>query len=195
MYETIWKLRPDAIADESVARPLIEAVASLPGFEPDRYDLNQMESWRVFEVERAVVDALTQRTQLFRLGGESGFGMIAMGKHGEQPTVVVRWAAPGLEAVWEGWDALFAAAPIEELTVTGQAWRAALRGHGVQAPMAVGFPVGKAPADLAAIAGLHPGFSYRKGAKHEALRLTQAPDAVDEAQAEALREAVARLNR
>ena len=37
----------------------------------------------------AVVDLLTQRTQLFEVRGHAGDAVIATGKHGEPPTLIV----------------------------------------------------------------------------------------------------------
>lgn len=85
----VIELELSAITEETVARALLQFLEALDGFEPRRYDLNQKQMWRAWDLDRAVVDLLTQRTQLFAVAGEGGTALIATGKHGEVPTVAV----------------------------------------------------------------------------------------------------------
>lgn len=85
----VIQLNEQTIEDEAVARAIVEFIDALPALEPARYDLNQRENWRGWEIERATVDLLTQRTQLFRVEGEGGNVMVATGKHGEVPTIAI----------------------------------------------------------------------------------------------------------
>jgi hypothetical protein len=85
----VIELSISSIVDEAVARPLLELLEQLPGFGPARYDLNERQSWRSWELESAVVDLLTQRTQMFRVEGDGGTAVIATGKHGETPTMII----------------------------------------------------------------------------------------------------------
>lgn len=84
---TVIELDTDAITDESLARALLRLIEDLPGFVPERYDLNQRDSFRAWDLERAIVDLLTQRTQLFAVTGGDATVFIATGKHGEPPTL------------------------------------------------------------------------------------------------------------
>lgn len=86
---TIIELNVDAITEESLARALLRLVTDLPGFEPLRYDLNQRGNFRGWDFDRAVVDLLTQRTQLFAIEGSGGQAFIATGKHGEPPSLAL----------------------------------------------------------------------------------------------------------
>ncbi len=112
MGEWLLGLGGDAIDGTAKIRPVLEWLEALPGFAPTRYDLNAMEHWRAWDLDRAVVDALTQRTQLFRVEG-TGVFMLALGKHGEPPTVALQWngeadlgawfkAIPTLERITQG---------------------------------------------------------------------------------------------
>lgn len=129
MLEIIWRFRTSTLDDESTIIPLLQAVADTPGFEPQRYDLNQKEQWRSFDLEHAVVDALTQRTQLVRIeGGEEGqLAMIALGKREEQPTAIIR--APEtqpLEPLVAKWPGLYEDLPVSSTVISSSAWRRAL---------------------------------------------------------------------
>lgn len=120
MLEIIAIFSPGAIDDEETVRGVLERVAALPGMELARYDLNQMEHWRNFDLDRAVIDALTQRTQMFRAEG-LGLFYFAMGKHGEPPTAIVR-ADAGLDAVdTASW---FALPRLIELRASTSTWAA-----------------------------------------------------------------------
>jgi hypothetical protein len=134
MWELIIRLRGGPLDSEERVRPLLEELAALPGFEPERYDLNQHGNWRTFDLERSTVDALTQRTQLVRLAeGDDDDGqlaMVAMGKHGEQPTAVVRLRADAerLDEIVDHWGALFERLPVDNVILTDSDWREALAG-------------------------------------------------------------------
>lgn len=127
----IWRLGGGALDEAARVRPILEEFEALPGFSPARYDLNQHGSWRSFDVEKACVDALAQRTQLVRVEGRSPgqVAMVAMGKHGEQPTVMVQLRVEireGAAEVAARWPGLFERAPLLEALVTSPSWRAAL---------------------------------------------------------------------
>jgi hypothetical protein len=117
MIDIVWRLSTSTLDNESEVRPLLERLAGGPLFGPLRYDLNQRAKWRKWDLDRAVVDTLTQRTQLVRIDGrienmhEAGGGdeeaasadeladairgtraVIATGKHDEQPTCMLRLA-------------------------------------------------------------------------------------------------------
>ena len=142
MLEIIWRLRSKVLSDESELRAVIAALAQLPGLNPSRYDLNRKGQWRPYELKHTVVDALTQRTQLLVIqganatGGEPGAqAMIALGKHGEQPTVIAQLpdgSGVARELV-EGWGDLYEALALESTLLMSGARRAALDQAGVDA--------------------------------------------------------------
>lgn len=191
--EIIWQLEPHPLTDERVVRPLVEALSAMPGFAISRYDMNQREQWRPFDLEHAVVDALTQRTQLLSLADEQRgrVALIAMGKHGEQPAMLMRWSlapasgpggsqAQGLEAelvrLTAGWDALFASVPVQQAFVTSAAWRAALLDADVptlpgggQLGMVHGWTQAAAPAGLERLSPLKGPTALRRAKHHVAL--------------------------
>ena len=86
---TLIALDLTVITEEDDGRRILAAIESLAGFEPVQYDLNQRGSPRGWDLDRAVVDLLTQRTQLFVVEGRGGVAMIATGKHGEPPTLAI----------------------------------------------------------------------------------------------------------
>lgn len=154
MIDIVWKLSVSTLERESEVRPLLELVAESAGFEPVRYDLNQRGKWRDFELDRAVVDTLTQRTQLVRIDGRGpgevegedpiddrardlggSRAIIATGKHDEQPTCMIRLATDGrgsrvsaIEGAVDHWDAVCEALSIDRLHVTGPEVRAWMMG-------------------------------------------------------------------
>lgn len=83
----VFELGVAVIVDEAFARPLLERIEALPGFAPHQYDLNQRGQARAWQLERAVIDLLTQRTQLFTIEGATGTLHIATGKHGAPATL------------------------------------------------------------------------------------------------------------
>lgn len=120
MLELIAVFSSGAIEDEQTVRGVLERVVAMPGTELTRYDLNQMEHWRNFDLDRAVIDTLTQRTQMFRAEG-LGLLYFALGKHGEPPTVILR-AAAEIDAVdTASW---FALPRLVELRASTSAWTA-----------------------------------------------------------------------
>lgn len=140
MLEIIWRLRSKVLRDEPELRAVIEALAGLPGFVPVRYDLNRKGQWRPYERTHIVVDALTQRTQLLVIqgaalpGGSPGSqAMIALGKHGEQPTVIVQLPdAPGVAGqLVDGWGELFETLDLDSTLLMSGARRAALEQAGL----------------------------------------------------------------
>lgn len=94
MLEIIWRMRTKVLDDEGDLGALISAAVQLPGMEAAHYDLNRKGQWRGFDMQHIVVDAMTQRTQLVAIRGEDAESgaqaMIALGKHGEQPTAIIR---------------------------------------------------------------------------------------------------------
>lgn len=130
--EIIWKVDAQVIDEAVVMRPLLEGVAELAGFEPRRYDLNNHESWRPFDVEKTTVDALSQRVLLVRVEGAApgSVALIAKGGAGGAPAVMIDpgGAAGAPEEVAQTWPRLFERAPIREALVTSAAWREDLAG-------------------------------------------------------------------
>lgn len=128
MRENIWRIDVDALDEDRVVRPLFEAIDAVPGFEPVEYDLNKKEQWRSYVLDRAVVDALTQRTQLVRIAGEGGTrAMVAMGKHGEEPTVVVQIdETAGPAGIVDHWETLMGRVSLASVRLDSKAWRDAL---------------------------------------------------------------------
>lgn len=162
MFEVILRLDVDALDADRFVRPVFEAISDFEAFEPLDYDLNQKEQWRDFDLERAIVDALTQRTQLVRLRGSDrgSMAMIAMGKHGEEPTVVLRLDEE-LEPVEivEGWPALFEKLPIKTAILTSPSWRNAIASAGIDwsddsipEAIACGWPEGREPVRVSELA-------------------------------------------
>jgi hypothetical protein len=153
--EMIWELdgASGPLEDARRVAPVLAALLEVPGLHPTRYDLNQHLNWRPFDVEKALVDTLTQRTQLVRIEGEAeGVGcMLATGKHGEVPTVM--FALPGeveVEALAAQWGEVFARTEVQRAVVTGDGWR---EEHGGGAPGYVLAWRGVRPAGWVAPAG------------------------------------------
>jgi hypothetical protein len=124
--EIIWRLQGRVLDTEARVRPLIEQLQKIPGFQPAQYDLNQKEQWRGFDLDRTVVDALTQRTQLVRIRGENGrsLAVIALGKRGPEPTAVIRLDADvsPSESV-SHWEELVEEAPVRASLLTSNDWQ------------------------------------------------------------------------
>lgn len=126
MYEIIWRFSADTLDRDAVVRPIFEQFVASELFEPAHYDLNQKEQWRVFDLERVIVDALTQRTQLVRVRGEQdrSMAMLAMGKHGEEATAVLRLSSDHpLADVSAEWPRVFEELPVRMTLVTSPDWR------------------------------------------------------------------------
>lgn len=141
--ELVLKLGKDALDSSEDMKPVLQKIADLSGFEAERYDLNSMENWRAWELELALVDSLTQRTQLFRIGGAGeNLAMIALGKHGEPPTAIVRWDGDvDFDTLFEDFDVL------EEAWLSNQRWQDSLAGAGVavRVPMIAAWPANGVP--------------------------------------------------
>lgn len=208
MLELIWRFRNATLQDESVLRPLIEAIADTPGFVPTRYDLNQREDWRDFDLDRAVVDALTQRTQLVRLQNQEGdaLAMIALGKRDEQPTAIIRLPQPhDLGPLVGRWTRLYEALPLESTLVSSSEWRRALdqaqlprQIAGVLLGMVFGWQRGVEPQGLSTIEPEDIEDSpirITREANHLKLRLADEPGVVDDAHKRALERVARRLQR
>lgn len=217
MLELIWRFRIPTLDDESVVLPLISAIAQTPRFEAHSYDLNQKEQWRGFEVERAVVDALTQRTQLVRIRGEASgqtsgkssgaMAMIAFGKRDEQPTAIIRLPdADDLSALVSPWSDLYEELPLESTLISDATWRRSLQSAGL-APdvtsellgMVFGWRRGSEPRELAEIVS-HDSLSdtpirLDREANHLVLWLSDSPEIASEAHQKALEHVARRLLR
>lgn len=161
MLELIWRFRLPTLDDESVVLPLVSEIVQTPGFSAQSYDLNQKEQWRGFELERAVVDALTQRTQLMRIRGEAtgAMAMIAFGKREEQPTAIIRLPDyDDLPALVAPWTDLYEELPLESTMISDARWRRALQntalgveGTGGLLGMVFGWRRGAEPREIAQI--------------------------------------------
>ena len=141
MLELIWRFRTPTLDDDSVMLPLMSAIAETPGFSAKRYDLNQKEQWRDFDLERAVVDALTQRTQLVRIHGDrdQAMAMIAMGKREEQPTAIIRLPdGDDIDALVARWGGLYEDLPLDSTLISSGQWRNALQNSGLPSESSVG---------------------------------------------------------
>ncbi len=134
MYEIIWRFSANTLDRDAVVRPIFEQLRASDLIEPAHYDLNQKEQWRVFDLERVIVDALTQRTQLVRVRAEEerSMAMIAMGKHGEEPTAVLRVSSehPLVEVTAE-WPRIFEELPVRMTLVTSPDWRDTVEASGL----------------------------------------------------------------
>jgi hypothetical protein len=209
MLELIWRLRLPTLDDESVVLPLISAIAQTPGFSAGSYDLNQKEQWRSFELERAVVDALTQRTQLMRIrGDESGvMAMIAFGKREEQPTAIIRLPdPPKLTGLVSRWPELYEDLPVESTVISDATWRHALQSAGLATEvrggllgMVFGWRRGAEPRDLAEIVGhdsvVNTPIRLDRESNHLVLWLSETPEISSDAHQKGLEHVARRLIR
>jgi hypothetical protein len=210
MLELIWRFRGATLADDAVMHELMLALSQIPGFAPADYDLNQKEQWRPFSLERAVVDALTQRTQLVRLRGEEGqaLAMIALGKRHEQPTAIVRLPEqpelqPDLRPLVDQWTSLYEALPLESTLISSATWRRQLGEAGLFGDVADGLlgmvygwrrgaqPQGLSEIDAEVVADT-PVELYRE-VNHLVLRLGDGSGVVDPAHERALEYVARRL--
>jgi hypothetical protein len=159
MYEIIWRFSAETLDRDAVVRPVFEQIRTSALIEPAHYDLNQKEQWRVFDLERVIVDALTQRTQLVRVRAreERSMVMIAMGKHGEEPTAVLRVSPEhSLTDVTAEWPRIFEELPVRMTLVTSPDWRDTVEASGLDwdkdrlpIALACGWPPDAAPDWLA----------------------------------------------
>lgn len=141
MLEIIWRFNIRVFNDEAELAEVLENILALPGMSPKRYDLNRRGQWRAFELNHAVVDALTQRTQLLSVLGDGGAQlMIAMGKHGEQPTAVIQLPeAPGaMETLLDGFSERYASLALHSTLISSASWREALTLAGLKTSVAQG---------------------------------------------------------
>lgn len=128
MLELMCPLSPALIDSSYMVKPLLELLDALPGFSPSRYDINQHESWRSFNLEKTHVDALSQRVQLLRVQGAdpSHLAMLSLGKRGETPTLVVRTPDAPISALLGALTPLVDTIPMRWLTITSEPWRQAV---------------------------------------------------------------------
>lgn len=131
MLEMMLRLRAGVLSDGEVLRGVLEGMCALPGFEAIRYDLNQQGSWRGFDGERMWIDAMTQRVQFMLIEGQSGDRwMLALGKHGEQPTGVYMGAV-GFSQVEGGLGDLMRVEGVLRLEISDPGWRARFEGEAI----------------------------------------------------------------
>jgi hypothetical protein len=209
MSEIIWRFDIARLDDESVVHPIFAALEALDGFQPVDYDLNRLEQWRDFTINRVVVDALTQRTQLVRVRAgeeESGLAMIAMGKHDEQPTAIIRLPQPAVASeALRAWRQLFDDLPLGSAAVSDHRWRHALHEGELSQDVAdeisgmlIGWKRGREPATIGAIddelSGESPVEVLREGA-FVALKFAETPALLDQAHIHDIERAVRLLKR
>lgn len=189
MSEIIWRFDVAQLDDESVVHPVFAALEDLSGFEPVDYDLNRLEQWRDFSIGRIVVDALTQRTQLVRVRARDeaeGLAMIAMGKHDEQPTAIIRVPeAADAAAVLRGWRQLFDDLPMASAVLNDRRWRSAMDDHRLGqdvveeiSGMVIGWKRGREPSAIGSIEAELSGetpVEVLREATFVALKLADAP--------------------
>lgn len=82
----VIELDIEVIDDSRIAGKIVDFIEALPRFTPEQYDLNQRGTPRKWDRELAIVDMLTQRTQLFSV---DDVVLVATGKHGEPPTIAI----------------------------------------------------------------------------------------------------------
>jgi hypothetical protein len=159
MADIIYRLDIDVLESHDVMARLVEAMGRLPGFEPLEYDMNRRGQWRRWDTERAIVDALTQRTQIFEIRGPDDVSAaVATGKHGERPQAIVRLAEEtDPEDVVDAWAETDAALPLSRVLLTTASLRRAFASVGVDADdgvdalepaVCIGWP-GTLPAEVA----------------------------------------------
>lgn len=178
MLEIIWRFHSAALTEEAQLSHLLALILDLPEISFAQYDLNQKDLWRRFDPERAVVDALTQRTQLLTLRGDAGAQMLlALGKHGEQPTAIVQW--PQGVGQWslleQRLPELYDTLPVASTILTSPQWRQVLQ----QAGLAAELPPELAAMSLSWRRDDAPGALRHLDASHLAgspVHLTRAPD-------------------
>jgi hypothetical protein len=113
IIECFCGLKPGALAERAHVEAMLGLANGLTQGHIARYDLDGMGHWRPWSVERACIDAMTQRTALLRFDGvASTQGMLAMGKRGEPPTLIARADVPDPTACK---DALLSALAIPAL--------------------------------------------------------------------------------
>lgn len=119
MLEIVAVFSEGAVNDSETMGGLFAVLDELEGLGLSRYDLNHMEHWRTWEPERAMIDGLTQRTQVIRAEGQGNF-FFALGKHGEIPMAAIR-ADASLESIdikrWFGLERLM------QLRISDAQWR------------------------------------------------------------------------
>ncbi len=138
----IWSMQHEVLDREEVLGPLLEAICGVPGFEAAAYDVNGRDQWRAFDWTHALVDGLTQRTQWLRISSVDGksLAMIALGKHGEVPTMIMNLAggqADGLDVLLSGWGSLFEQVDVGFAAIYSESWRNSLKAVGVEPVMGI----------------------------------------------------------
>lgn len=90
IFELFWVFDTGSLLIERNVREAL-SILDLGAARWTRYDLDGMQNWRGYDLQRVTIDALTQRTAYVRVDGEDGaMALVAMGKRGEPPTLMVR---------------------------------------------------------------------------------------------------------
>lgn len=208
MIEIVWRLEHEVLDSERVVGPLLDAICGVPGFVAAFYDVNGREQWRGFERVHAVVDALTQRTQWLRIASVDrvNLAMVAMGKHGEVPAMMMQLASfemGGIDELTTDWGAMFETVGVAFGSLSSAAWRGALvdagvavREEGESVAMVQAWGAGAEPKNFGAIVEIVDRCAamrrYRRGAL-EVLVLGDQEKIVDEEHAVALEKVCALL--
>jgi hypothetical protein len=97
--------------------------------------MNRRGQWREWDTDRAIVDALTQRTQIFEIRGPDDVSAaVATGKHGERPQAIVRLPEDtDPNDVADAWANTDAALPLNRVLLTTASLRRAFGSLGVDA--------------------------------------------------------------
>ena len=156
MTDLICALQAGVLDDASLIEPLLELLEALPNFSPQRYDLNQHDSWRPYDRISALIDALNQRVSLLRVRGQGAeaLAMLSLGRASASPPMLLaRFSAtPPLKTLLAAVSAHVVSLPMRALSVTCERWRRALPsgalGELAPAPL-LAFPLELEPAALA----------------------------------------------
>ncbi len=209
MIEIVWRLDHEVLDSEQVMGPLLDAICGVPGFEAASYDVNGRDQWRGFERVHAVVDALTQRTQWLRIAGVDGvsLAMVAMGKHGEVPAMMMQLGAVDvgrMDELTADWGTVFEAVGVVYGSLSSAAWRSALvdagvavREQGESVGMVQAWGVGSEPAnwlEIVAVVDRCEAMRRYQGGDLEILVLSDQEKIVDDEHAVALGTVSALLN-
>lgn len=134
MADVIYRLDLQTLESHEVMARLVDSMGQLPGFVPREYDMNRRGQWREWDREHAIVDALTQRTQIFEIRGDDEVSAaVATGKHGEPPQAIVRLAGEvDPEEVARAWADIDGELPLVRLALTTGDLRRSFAELGIQ---------------------------------------------------------------
>jgi hypothetical protein len=140
MADVIYRLDLQTLESHEVMARLVESMRRLPGFVPREYDMNRRGQWREWDREHAIVDALTQRTQIFEIrGDDEASAAVATGKHGEPPQAIVRLAGEvDPEEVASTWADIDGELPLVRVALTTGELRRSFSELGIQGHPAEG---------------------------------------------------------